>query len=570
MAASGLRAVRPPHREPQQAFSQPQTDRPASSSARDPGAQPVKLRTVRQLDSAVANAHSGASSVGRQEGTGHSKAASLPPASAACSEQERDGLPSKRKRLAQPLQAQQEAHCSETGPALSLAGGLPRLHSLTGLLQPRGPPSGSSSLAGNLPDPAPATTVMEAQESGERLEVQDQALYALDGLTPACSTATQRHSAVALASICALRRNRSALRADGLLTELLTAGQQLPLDSEPVLALALSFILLMLSQDKVTPPLFATAPAAKLAARLLQVLPGNLDGQEGTSLQQLIQERSLPKSLPDSEAMCPASLVLHAVASTADVQHSGASDSLKSVLRSEGLLEQMCRLLAESADSFRAPPHNSSRSHALSVLMNVTHNNATICSQVIEAQGCEVAMAVVGAALSPAAQASPEAGGDRSALIAAVDALSVALGLLINLAESASLAVRATMSSTQASPGQTTIPLLCRLVQAAQPEPESPHGSEITEAALAAREAESAASIVALYASLLTGLLIEGDEGRMRQAEDCFRDHSLRLVAQGVQQCLAFYLRAAAITPRTEASLRRLAASLSSHMPLRL
>lgn len=60
-------------------------------------------------------------------------------------------------------------------------------------------------------------------------------------------------------------------RADGLLTELLTAGLELPIDSDPVLALALSVILLMLSQDKVTPPLFSTAPAARLAARLLQV-----------------------------------------------------------------------------------------------------------------------------------------------------------------------------------------------------------------------------------------------------------------------------------------------------------
>ena len=44
-------------------------------------------------------------------------------------------------------------------------------------------------------------------------------------------------------------------------------------------------------------------------------------------------------------------------------------------------------------------------------------------------------------------------------------------------------------------------------MQVAQPEAESPHG-EVTEASLAAREADGAASIVALYASLLTGLLV--------------------------------------------------------------
>ena len=45
-------------------------------------------------------------------------------------------------------------------------------------------------------------------------------------------------------------------------------------------------------------------------------------------------------------------------------------------------------------------------------------------------------------------------------------------------------------------------------MQAAQPEAESPRGGEVTEASLAAREADGAASIVALYASLLTGLLV--------------------------------------------------------------
>lgn len=53
--------------------------------------------------------------------------------------------------------------------------------------------------------------------------------------------------------------------------------------------------------------------------------------------------------------------------------------------------------------------------------------------------------------------------------------------------------------------------------QAAQPEPESPHGSEITEAAFVARESEGAASIVALYASLLTGLLVRPGLGILLQ-----------------------------------------------------
>ena len=57
-----------------------------------------------------------------------------------------------------------------------------------------------------------------------------------------------------------------------MLAELLVAAQALQVSADPVLALATAAILLALSQDKVTPPLFATAPAAKLAARLLLVM----------------------------------------------------------------------------------------------------------------------------------------------------------------------------------------------------------------------------------------------------------------------------------------------------------
>lgn len=176
----------------------------------------------------------------------------------------------------------------------------------------------------------------------------------------------------------------------------------------------------------------------------------------------------------------------------------------------------------------------------------------------------------------------------------------------------------------------------------------------MTEASLAAREADGAASIVALYASLLTGLLvsvlqcisccsdtgfcllsskwlsiqtrsvahclwapkyvftaldslqccchrpspglpghafcrgshlwlsvplpglnrpsipwcvqIEGSDERMQQAQSAMPSGDLAPIARGVQQCLGFYLRAGAITPRTERSLRRLAASLQVHL----
>ena len=60
---------------------------------------------------------------------------------------------------------------------------------------------------------------------------------------------------------------------------------------------------------------------------------------------------------------------------------------------------------------------------------------------------------------------------------------------------------------------------------------------------------------------------IEGSEDRTAQAKAELPAGDLAPVARGVRQCLGFYLKAGAITPRTEASLRRLAASLASQLP---
>lgn len=59
---------------------------------------------------------------------------------------------------------------------------------------------------------------------------------------------------------------------------------------------------------------------------------------------------------------------------------------------------------------------------------------------------------------------------------------------------------------------------------------------------------------------------IEGDDERLAQARGQLPGGDLGPVARGVQQCLGFYLKAGAITPRTEASLRRLAGSLAVYL----
>lgn len=52
---------------------------------------------------------------------------------------------------------------------------------------------------------------------------------------------------------------------------MLQAAHQLKVAADPVLALALSAILLAMAADKVKPPLFASLSAGRLAAQLLQV-----------------------------------------------------------------------------------------------------------------------------------------------------------------------------------------------------------------------------------------------------------------------------------------------------------
>lgn len=59
-------------------------------------------------------------------------------------------------------------------------------------------------------DPAPHTS--QAQERGELVGVQDDAVYALEALTPSASLAAQRESAVQLVEMMASRKGRLALR----------------------------------------------------------------------------------------------------------------------------------------------------------------------------------------------------------------------------------------------------------------------------------------------------------------------------------------------------------------------
>ena len=55
-------------------------------------------------------------------------------------------------------------------------------------------------------------SLLQAQESGEQFEIQDNVVYALDGLTSSASPAVRRESAAKIAEVCASQRGRLALR----------------------------------------------------------------------------------------------------------------------------------------------------------------------------------------------------------------------------------------------------------------------------------------------------------------------------------------------------------------------
>ena len=54
--------------------------------------------------------------------------------------------------------------------------------------------------------------VAQAQESGEHFEIQDNVLYALDGLSAQAPPAARADSAARIADVAATRRGRLALR----------------------------------------------------------------------------------------------------------------------------------------------------------------------------------------------------------------------------------------------------------------------------------------------------------------------------------------------------------------------
>ncbi|KIY96796.1 hypothetical protein MNEG_11166 [Monoraphidium neglectum] len=140
-------------------------------------------------------------------------------------------------------------------------------------------------------------TVMEAQQCGELVQLQDDASYALDGLTPGSSISTQRDSAATLCEMLATRRGRLALRKDGLAQQVLSALAKVKAGRDAALALAAACALLALAAEDAHPAYMASTAAVVLAEQLLQeshdIQQTAADSAAGARLQRLLQNGSL-------------------------------------------------------------------------------------------------------------------------------------------------------------------------------------------------------------------------------------------------------------------------------------
>jgi len=87
-------------------------------------------------------------------------------------------------------------------------------------------------------------------------------------------------------------------------------------------------------------------------------------------------------------------------------------------------------------------------------------------------------------------------------------------------------------------------------------------GGEVTLDTLDIREDVGTGSIIEVYASILLGFLVEGDEAARKEACGELPGGSLECVVSAVERALNFYVSAGAITQGSEQSLRSLVASL--------
>eukprot|EP00803_Ostreobium_quekettii_P007373 evm.model.scf_89.10 EVM.evm.TU.scf_89.10 scf_89:44706-48720(+) len=296
--------------------------------------------------------------------------------------------------------------------------------------------NGLASSRGSQPtvgEPAATKTVTEVEELGQMLEIQDSAVYALDGLRSGCSKAMQFGSALSLVSLLLKRKGRAALRRSKLVMETLKGLGRLNVQGAPFGWLVSGCAIVGLSQLDSNVGALATKEAACLVSSLLaqdrdfmadfstsatpqsqpatsdkdlqqapQVLStagfqtsasqplwgsGRPDSQPSLSqvkkLETLVMESVALKDIPLEERWNPVSLVLSSLASVTSADRTSVmSDALKAALREAGALEALCNIVANYCvylPAKREPDEGTSLSScawrlvlALEVLENLT------------------------------------------------------------------------------------------------------------------------------------------------------------------------------------------------------
>ncbi|KAL0041625.1 hypothetical protein WJX79_009899 [Trebouxia sp. C0005] len=404
---------------------------------------------------------------------------------------------------------------------------------------------------------APATTVLEAQESGEHTQIVDDIVYAIDGLGQASSRNSWQDSASTLAEICNTRRGRQAFRIEGLFKEAMTAALQLPLHDNCTMALAFAAMLLSFaSGDVANRALLATTEAVQLIGQLLQV---HSSLQACTAAQAKLAKifRNGVMSLVVARHHNPSpSLVITAALSTAlsPDKSSLAAEKLKENLRAEGVLEQLVYAAQRHAmqeEDVATPSQTDADDRPPSAFNQ--------CLTVLEHASFAYGGVTPRRALAHT----------RQHVLTDVGPITAALGLLINLVENCNDTRQQlkAMKLQDSSPGGDVPQLLCRLMQVSassrrssmSPSPRR-SGGEVTEQQLADHEDDGAASIVEVYAALLYGFLLADDSALQAVAVSTLG--SLQPIISAIKKCLSFYVDAGAITSQNEDSLRKLLASL--------
>ena len=150
-----------------------------------------------------------------------------------------------------------------------------------------------------------------------------------------------------------------------------------------------------------------------------------------------------------------------------------------------------------------------------------------------------------------------------------IDETSACLGVLINLSEWSKIAtdkiasVRFKRGETSKNKSISMLEFLIALFMVSgrhhDPPPYAPDvQNEVTLDSLQHGEGEAVGSIIEVYCGILVAFIVMNNPMEREKAKNLLPGSSLYPITQAVQNCLAFYTSAGAMTPKTEQSLKNL------------